>query len=235
METKDYEQFKMLDYNRNLNRNHINQIKEDISKVGYLEGLPILVSEDMEIIDGQHRFVACKEMGLPIFYQVVPGDIKQIIPMINTSQKKWKVEDYVNFWSKSAHNFDYTRLLNLSKEENINITIILTITKGSVTNGEYYAKVKRGELKFTIEDTIKVRSFILKFHELCKILRLNPTSKLCAAVVQLSTYPNFKWSTIISKARNHRTLAYNCRTKEEFIVMLKELYNYSTRRVENRI
>lgn len=235
METKNYEQFKILDCNRSLNRNHINQIKKDITALGYLEGLPILVSENMEIIDGQHRFIACKEMGLPIIYQVVPGSVREIIPVINTTQKKWKIEDYVNFWSKTSYNPNFMRLLNLSKEENINITTILTISKGSSLGGDYLAKVKQGDLKFTAEDTLKVRSFVIKFHELCKALRLKPTTKLCSALVQLSAYPNFKWSTLISKARNHRTLAYNCRTKEEFIVMLKDLYNYKLRKEENRL
>lgn len=41
--TKDYERFKLLEFNRKgLDRNHINKIKDSISKNGYI-GNPILV------------------------------------------------------------------------------------------------------------------------------------------------------------------------------------------------
>ena len=71
MKTKDYEKFSIKSYNRNLNRNHINELKEKFATIGYKDYLPILVNENYEIIDGQHRFVACKESGLPIVYQVI--------------------------------------------------------------------------------------------------------------------------------------------------------------------
>lgn len=34
---------------------------------------PIIVSEDFRIIDGQHRFEACKELGFPIYFLVMPS------------------------------------------------------------------------------------------------------------------------------------------------------------------
>lgn len=65
-ETKNYENFTFLTANRPINRNHVNKIKKSLSEYGYLDSQPITVTADMKILDGQHRFIACKEMGLPI-------------------------------------------------------------------------------------------------------------------------------------------------------------------------
>ena len=73
-ETTDYKRFKFLINNRQTARNHINRLKDAITKnPDILSVQPILVNEKMEIIDGQHRFTAASELGLPIHYTVVKG------------------------------------------------------------------------------------------------------------------------------------------------------------------
>lgn len=67
-ETKEYEKFTFLSTNRPVQRNHVNKLKKSLSEYGFLESQPITVTEDYKILDGQHRFIACKEMGIPIKY-----------------------------------------------------------------------------------------------------------------------------------------------------------------------
>ena len=68
-QSTNYDEFRTLNANRNVSENHVKQIKAAIETVGNLtEVVPIIVNENKEIIDGQHRFEACKELGLPIFY-----------------------------------------------------------------------------------------------------------------------------------------------------------------------
>ena len=69
--TTKYDMFSFLDANRKLNvRNYsklINSMKEEQLKI------PIIVNEKFQIIDGQHRFTAEKELGLPVYYMVQKG------------------------------------------------------------------------------------------------------------------------------------------------------------------
>ena len=58
-ETRDYDQFKKLNGNRNINESQVDGIVHSILEVGY-QPVPILVNEFMEIIDGQHRLEAVK-------------------------------------------------------------------------------------------------------------------------------------------------------------------------------
>ena len=62
-EEPDYSQFKYLGGNRDIT--HSKKLLESITQNGYFN-VPILVNENMEIIDGQGRFEALKMLGLPI-------------------------------------------------------------------------------------------------------------------------------------------------------------------------
>ena len=234
MQTKDYEKFKIMNCNRKLNRNHINELKEAITKFGYLDACPIMVNRDYEIIDGQHRFIACQEMGIPIPYQFVEnGD--DLIITLNTTQKKWSLEDYVNYWASKGYNPHYERLKNICKELGMSATMVITILSNGITSGSNHEPIKKGNLKFTLEDSLKVRGFYSNMTRFCKVVKMKPTTRLCTALMQLSTRSGFAWQTLLSKAERYPTVAYNCRTKEEFFVMLRDLYNFNTRKVEGRI
>jgi ParB-like chromosome segregation protein Spo0J len=65
-QTNDYEMFKTLDGNRTVNKLHVSRLKESF-KTAYLLS-PILINQQNQIIDGQHRFEAAKILGLPVNY-----------------------------------------------------------------------------------------------------------------------------------------------------------------------
>ena len=69
--TTDYFLFKPIDGNRNKNLLHINRLKKSISE-NYLFTV-IIVNENYEIIDGQHRFECIKELELPLYYITCKG------------------------------------------------------------------------------------------------------------------------------------------------------------------
>lgn len=63
-QTNDYNLFKSLKGNRNVNKLHVQRLKESF-KGDYLMS-PIIVNQNYEIIDGQHRFNAAKDLSLPV-------------------------------------------------------------------------------------------------------------------------------------------------------------------------
>lgn len=235
METsKDYERFRMLDFNRKgLDRNHINKLKDSITKNGYI-GSPILVNEEFEILDGQHRFIALKEMGMEIPYEIRNISYNSIIDL-NITQKKWAIEDYVNYYCEKDKNPNYTRLQRLCTELKCSPSIILTMGFRVCMNGDIRKQVKNGSLVFKLDDELRVNKFHQYFKEITDNLKLRPVTKMCGALADLSTRKGFRWDTMLDKTKKYPTMAYNCRTQEEFIVMLKNIYNFNTRLAENRI
>lgn len=97
-ETTNYEMFKFLDQNRQPQNRPM--LTDSIKKHGLL--MPIDVNEKMQIIDGQHRFLACKQLGLPVQYRVVYYDTKLLFE-VNNLQQKWGVADWLNAARHSGH------------------------------------------------------------------------------------------------------------------------------------
>ena len=70
-QTKDYDIFQIIEGNRPVDEKHVKQLISNMTKYGNLTpNFPIVVNEAIEVIDGQHRIAALKELGWPVFYQV---------------------------------------------------------------------------------------------------------------------------------------------------------------------
>ena len=231
--TRDYNKFSFLGLNRKLNRKCINALKNSIAKNGYV-GSPILVNDKHEILDGQHRFVALKESGMSIPYEIIEGDYDTIIDL-NTTQHNWNIEDYINFYCEKDHNQHYVRLKRLCNELNSSVIIVLTMAYRQKPGGQTFENIKKGRLTLTLDDELRAKSFYEVYKQLTKLLKLKPTGKLCAALAMLSCRSGFKWKTLVEKASKYPTMAYNCRTIDEFVSMLRDLYNYKSKKEENRI
>lgn len=93
--TKKYSQFKNILGNRQLSKEHIHDLTVEIQRNNLLDVCPIIVNEKMQVIDGQHRLEAAKQLGIAVPYVVVKGlGIEHVVRM-NTSQKKWTMNDYI--------------------------------------------------------------------------------------------------------------------------------------------
>ena len=112
--TRDYGKFKRLTGNRKLTSARATKIKNSILKIGYIP-VPIVVNEKCEVIDGQGRLSVISELGLPLYYIVVPGlGIEDCIAM-NIGLENWCLRDYVESYAETG-DLSYIRLLNLLKE-----------------------------------------------------------------------------------------------------------------------
>src|ERR1035438_3196611 len=107
MKSTNYSNFKMVDNNRNINNGLVERLTHSIEKLGYIEARPILVNDNMEIIDGQHRFLACKKLGLPIVYAQYNGEAtdEDIIVELNTTQLIWRLADYIHHYAVKGVKF----------------------------------------------------------------------------------------------------------------------------------
>lgn len=112
-QTKDYDIFTTLDGNRKITDQRTAKIKKSIMSRGWIRN-PIVVNEKMQIIDGQGRFMVCRELGLPIEYVIAEGaDIDDCIAL-NIGQSNWSSLDYIESYSKMG-NVDYQMLLSANE------------------------------------------------------------------------------------------------------------------------
>lgn len=146
--TNKYEMFKKLDGNRSTNNKRVEKIKKSIIKVGYITS-PILVNENMEIIDGQGRFEALKQLQLPIEY-IMQKDIgiKECVAM-NVYQTNWSTKDYIKSYAERGIQ-SYIYVVDIMEKFNIQNLSIISVATNST--GRYDDNlVKSGNLEVTKE------------------------------------------------------------------------------------
>lgn len=93
--TLDYDKFRTVEGNREVDTPHVRQLAEEIALNDLTPYFPVLINQDWEIIDGQHRFEVCRTLTLPIYYLQVPGLDLKSVQRINTSSKRWNLRDYI--------------------------------------------------------------------------------------------------------------------------------------------
>lgn len=111
--TSDLSMFKTLKGNRDVKENRKQALIESIDKHGYITN-PIIVNEKYEVIDGQGRLSACKELGCPIDYVIVPNVGINECMVLNMNMKNWLTIDFVESYAKQGKE-DYVNILDLSK------------------------------------------------------------------------------------------------------------------------
>ena len=100
-ETQDYSLFKRLSGNRAVTAARAKKIRTSIEKNGYIKS-PICCNELFEIIDGQGRFEALRQLDMPVHFYIEPGaGIEQCIAM-NKYGTTWNMYDYISSYAESG-------------------------------------------------------------------------------------------------------------------------------------
>lgn len=115
-QTDDYSIFKKLKGNREPDEKHVNLIRKNMLLNGNLtSNFPIVVNENMEVVDGQHRVEALKTLSWPVFYRVEEHLNIDNVRAINRAARNWSWKDYAESYA-SLGKVDYRRFLNLHEE-----------------------------------------------------------------------------------------------------------------------
>lgn len=228
--TNKYEMFKKLEGNRTTDDRRVEKIKKSIIKVGYITS-PILVNENMEIIDGQGRFEALKQLQLPIEYIVQNGiSIKECVAM-NVYQTNWTIIDYIySHADRGIQSFVYIR--DLMERFNINsVSIIAVATLGTgVFKAEY---VHDGTLEITQEQYEKAIKKLEFFKDLYKgyndIPRFNFIFKGLLYCAEIEEVDLERLKEKIIEVLEHKKIP-PIPTIEEAMQFLEEIYNKNSKR-----
>jgi len=143
--TNDYSKFKSKDGNRNLNELHLKRLTESVKQNDLLHANPILVNEKYEIIDGQHRFNVCRELGKSVHYIKVKGLGLNEIQILNANSKNWKLEDYVEGYCNMGFQ-EYCYLKTILNQSKLGVGVVLGMF-ASTDNGDTMIDLKNGKLK----------------------------------------------------------------------------------------
>lgn len=224
--TKNYGMFKALLGNRNPNARHIIHLIDSIKKNNLLNIKPIVVNGKMEVIDGQHRLAAAKELGVPIYYIIKSKLGVCDAQTVNTENKRWVMIDFLQ--SKCTLGLKvYLEVDEFAREYNLSPMLAVSLLSGD--DGEAIRKFKDGTFRIKHKDwAIKIASFI------------TDTSK---------TFPHYKSRSFIFALSHIFRCDFNedrlrkclldgidkCATKKQYILTIQEAYNYHLSRKSRKM
>ncbi|MDB4984474.1 MAG: hypothetical protein JWM20_653 [Patescibacteria group bacterium] len=164
--SSNYDQFKFLGFNRKTSRKHINTLKKLIQKYGVISYAVVVetdcITGKMEkyIADGQHRYTAEKELGIPFYYTVTrvktKEELVELIAALNTSQRKWNIGQYLYAWT-SLEIPAYERLTERYKMTRLQMSVLIEAYMG-IDRRRAAQNFVSG--KFDIYDTEKAEAHI---------------------------------------------------------------------------
>lgn len=114
--TTNYTIFKAIKGNRLLNESKINRIITDIkSGLDMLKYYPIVVDEQMNVIDGQHRLFIAKKLKVNVYYIISKKIQLNEIAKVNSNTEKWNNEDFINCYIVNGSK-DYQKLRDFKEQ-----------------------------------------------------------------------------------------------------------------------
>ena len=130
MKTTNYEQFKVLKQNRPVAISHVNKLMDSIKKYGYYNSKPITVNSKFEVIDGQHRLIACRELRVPILYEIDDVPVNESMVTLNSTSNVWRLGEYINHHAENGI-FCYIELRNLINQSGFGVSNCIYIYFGN--------------------------------------------------------------------------------------------------------
>lgn len=220
--TRNYDIFKFMEGNRNVNITHLKRIKKSLENK-QLE-IPLIVTTNMEIFEGQHRYIACREMGLPIYYIIVEGLTLEDAISINTVSKKWSAEDYFQH-HLALGKPEYIRLKKFMDETGLSLhnarTFLDNISaKGTKQQSTFY----NGD--FVIEDYDRSMEMFKKHMDYSACPAFNKAAcKL--AILKIMNHPQYDHERMVIKLDQLAYKITNRVSTTDYLVAFSDIYNYN--------
>lgn len=186
--TDNYNQFKTLPHNREINKRQVTNIENSIRTLDLTMFSPIMVKNNY-IIDGQHRFNACKNLGLPIYYieldTLKEQDVVTAIALLNNNSKNWSAEDFLHLYCQ------------LGVESYMKVKDFMIETKVSSLSVAIYFLSGFNQYKSAINKKFKDGKFEIKNDDLDRAYEIGSWYRTLKMNVE-TFYPNKKDHKFIS-------------------------------------
>jgi len=243
-ETKDYDSFVFMEGNRVIDPPNVKRFMGIIKNGELYDDIqvnPQKVDGKWVIVDGQHRFLAHKELGLPVPVIMKRKNVPLTgVIQINTTRKNWKVLDRVKSFA-TLGNENYKRLLAMHQELNrmhpVSISLVSKLCHGSLATSismGQKSNINDGSWVFNEkeEDVRKVFNECLKFTKQHPDI-ISDTFVHCIQSL-MENQPGFNIKRMLTASTVHSHRFVRAARKQDMLRMLEDVYNFNRER-KNRL
>lgn len=227
--TTDYYLFKSIDGNRNKNLMHINRLKKSM-QYNYLFTV-IIVNENYEIIDGQHRFEVIKELNLPLRYIICEGYGLTEVHILNANSKTWNSDDYLEGYCNLGYK-DYLLYKEFQDKYNFGHNECLSILSG-ITSAKTDNRKLFYEGKFKILNYLDACNVADKIEIVGQYYAGYNRRSFIFALYSLLKNKNFEFTEFIQKLKIQQGALIDCVNISQYVALIEEIYNFRRREKVN--
>jgi hypothetical protein len=223
-ESLDYDKFSFLPNNRDIDpklKESLKQAMIDFPVISRM--LPLIVNEKLQIIDGQHRYVAAQELGYPIIYIVIPGIGIEVARSMNIVGKHWSPVDYAESYAKEG-NRNYQIYLECRDEYGLPHNVTIVALAGGQNKG-VNTPFKQG--KFEVFDEERARLWLGRLIEVDSLVPIPMISAFAYALIQCFKNDSFNYAVFRKKLAlpAGSALVRQYATIRDYILMVEDIYN----------
>ena len=231
-ETTNYSIFKRIVGNRKINQNRVKELAENMKVNGWRLG-PILVNENLEILNGQHRVKAAEIAGIPVTYLVVQGGIEDVHDA--NDQMPWRMIDYIQSYIERG-NENYVRLYETMKKYSASYSLVLRSANIS-TNNITKTSMMEGTLIFSPEHCNRADRKLPKVYEIWNAMseigfRGNKNIKETAALFVVEHYDESVVNKLCSAIRRATPTFLSTMNTQSLLDSFERVYNKNKDRRE---
>jgi hypothetical protein len=220
--TTNYSQFKNVEGNREINPRHVAKLVKAITEKDLQ--IPILVDQNMRVVDGQHRLEAYKELNNAVTFIIKKDfDIKDI-RKLNSVSKNWTLKQYL-YSFKDLKLESYVHLEWFHRHYKFGIAESLHMLCG-VFSSTVLANYKNG--KFVIKDLERGKLWAERINFLKDYFVHYKKVSFIRAMINAFKHEEFDWNRFEQKLENFSSLLKNQGSAADFLINIEKLYNHKT-------
>ncbi len=227
--THNYSQFKAIEGNRSVNEKHVSRLMESMKEELLVS--PIIVNEDSQVIDGQHRLEACKRLLLPVHYIVVDGYRRKQVQNLNRNSRNWSTSDFVDSMVSSGKS-DYKDLKEFKERFGFPYTscVILLSNNGNNINSGTFNKFKDGNFKVVY----RKRGYMIAhmIEQMSVEYPFVKSTSFIGAFTKCVSNKGFKEHDFVKRVLSGNTTITKQGSRSQYLGDIERAYNY---RLHNKI
>lgn len=230
-ETKEYDNFKLLNENREIKKSHVDYFVRELKENG--QQIPIKVNKKNQILEGQHRFTACKILDIPFqfFYTNEKQTKKKQLNSLISLQKglDWSIKNHLDTQCIIGNPI-YVEFKKLA-ERHSEFTLSTIVNLAENASGA--KKFKEGKL--TADRFLFVDQLLTAAKSLKPFYKFYSRTTFIMSLSYLARHNEFDMTYFLSKAVTYSNMLVGCNGRDAYRDMLIHLYNFKKKNKVNFI
>jgi hypothetical protein len=238
--TKNYDMFKIIKGNRPLDAANLARLIKSF-KIQYLYTV-IILNEFFEIIDGQHRVEACKQLGFEVNYTIIPGLRLKDCQLYNTVGKIWTKKTFhesycilgspaylmlqefmVNYPEFTLSVAEAIITNNVAGKDNAKRE---KLGNGKTKDNERIHYFREGTFQVTEKERVKGYETVAKIREFRPYFQYYNNGTFVRTLIALFKKTTYNHDRMITKLKKQPTALVKCPTATTYLQLLDKIYNY---------